>query len=195
MGQLGIILGPLLGGLFTEHVTWRWCFYINLPLGGVAGLFMVLVTIPDQTTKQTPSLAYVRSLLPYFDLTGFALFAPASIMFLMALQFGSGDYGWNSSQVIGLFCGAGVTAVIFVLWERRMGNDAMIPLPMVRQKIVWSSSVSYALLMTSIIVGSNFIPIFLQSIKGLSPAMSGVYMLASIIPQLILTVISGALGI
>lgn len=155
---------------------------------------MILVSVPEQMAKQPPSLAYIRSLIPHFDLTGFALFAPASIMFLLALQFGAGEYGWNSSEVIGLFCGAGVTAIIFGLWERRMGDEAMIPFPMVRQKIMWSSSLSYALLMSSIVVGSNFVPIFLQSVKGLSPTMSGVYMLATIIPQLILVIISGALG-
>ncbi|KAJ6436940.1 hypothetical protein O9K51_10476 [Purpureocillium lavendulum] len=138
-------------------------------------------------------LAYVRTLVPTFDFLGFVLFASASIMLLLALQFGSGDYGWKSSQVIGLFCGAGVTAAVFVYWERRMGDDAMIPLPMVRQKVVWSSELNFALLMLAVIVGSNFLPIYLQSVKGLSPTTSGVYMLASILPQIIFILAAGGL--
>lgn len=169
-------------------------FYINLPLGGLAGLFIILTNIPDQTPKQPPTLPYLRSLLPHFDLTGFALFAPAAIMFLLALHFGAGDYGWNSSEVIGLFCGAAAAAAVFVFWERRMGDDAMIPLPMVRQTVVWASSLNFALLMLSATVGSNFIPIYLQSVKGLSPTMSGTYMLASILPQILFIFLSAALG-
>lgn len=115
-------------------------------------------------------------------------------MLLLALQFGSGDYSWDSSEVIGLFCGAGATAIVFVFWERRMGDDAMIPLPMVRQTVVWASSLNFALLMLAVIVGSNFMPIYLQSVKALSPTMSGVYMLASILSQLIFIISSGALG-
>ncbi|KAK2612663.1 hypothetical protein QQS21_001280 [Conoideocrella luteorostrata] len=193
VGQIGVVLGPLLGGVLTEHASWRWCFYINLPLGGLAGLFLILIHIPDQTPKERLTFRHVRTVYPKFDLVGFALFAPASIMLLLALSFGAGDYKWNSSQVIGLFCGAGVTAIVFVLWEHRMGNDAMIPLPMVRQRVVWASAMNFSLLMMSIIVGSTFMPIYLQSVKGLSPTMSGVYLLASIGPQIVFVIISGAL--
>lgn len=168
-------------------------FYINLPLGGLAAVLIILTDIPEQTPKRPATLAYIRTLIPTFDLAGFVLFAPASIMLLLALQFGSGDYGWKSSQVIGLFCGAGVTAAIFVYWERRMGDDAMIPLPMVRQRVVWSSALNFALLMLAVIVGSNFLPIYLQSVKGLSPTMSGVYMLASILTQIIFIFLAGGL--
>ncbi|SPO01671.1 related to MFS multidrug transporter [Cephalotrichum gorgonifer] len=193
VSQLGILLGPLLGGVFTEDVTWRWCFYINLPLGGIAAIFLAVINIPEQTTKHPISLAYLSALLPQFDLIGFALFAPAAIMLLLALQFGIGDYGWNSSQVIGLFCGAGVTAIIVVFWERRMGDNGMIPLPILRKRVVWASCLNFAFLMTSAIVGSNFLPLFLQSVKNLSPIMSGVYLLSTILSQLVFVVLSGAL--
>lgn len=193
IGQIGIVSGPLLGGVFTEHATWRWCFYINLPMGGLAAIFLFFITVPEQIPKKPISGPYLMSLLPRFDLTGFVIFAPASIMILLALQWGAGDYGWNSSQVIGLFCGGGVLAILFVFWERHMGDDAMIPPSMVSLTVVWSSAMFFALLMVVVIVGSNFLPIYLQSIKGLSPTMSGVYMLASIISQLICILISGAL--
>lgn len=153
-----------------------------------------MLAIPEQKPKTPVSMAFLRAALPRFDLAGFALFAPASIMLLLALQFGSGDYGWSSSHVIGLFCGAGATALVFVFWERRKGEDAMIPLSMVRRRVVWTSCLNFGLLMTMVAVGSNFMPIYLQSVKGLSPTMSGVYLLASILSQLLFIIVSGALG-
>ena len=207
------MLGPVLGGVFTQHATWRWCkspnsslirlmdtnfsfpgFYVNLPLGGVAALFIGLISIPEHIEKHSPTPSYLRSILPHVDLTGFALFAPAAVMLLLALQFGSGEYGWDSSRVIGLFVGAGVTAIIFLLWERRVGAEAMIPLQMVGKRIVWSSSCFGAMLMMSAMVGNNFMPIYLQSVKGLEPTMSGVYMLAAVGSQIVFVVVSGALG-
>lgn len=132
--------------------------------------------------------------MPKFDLTGFALFTPASIMLLLALQFGSGEYGWNSPTVIGLFCGAGAVALLFIAWEWRVGDEAMIPLKLVSQTVVWTSSLNFAFLMSVTVGASNFLPIYFQSVKGLSPTMSAVYMLAGIISQLILLLFSGALS-
>ena len=86
IGQIGIVSGPLLGGVFTEHATWRWCFYINLPMGGLAAIFLFFITVPEQIPKKPVSGPYLMSLLPRFDLTGFVIFAPASIMILLALQ-------------------------------------------------------------------------------------------------------------
>lgn len=169
-------------------------FYINLPIGAIAALFLAIINIPEQTTKTPVSPAFLRSILPRFDLVGFVLFAPASIMLLLALQFGAGDYGWKSSEVIGLFCGAGGGAVVFLLWERRAGADAMVPLAMVRRRVVWASCLNLAFFTSAVIVGSNFMPIYLQSVRGLSPTMSGVYLLASILTQLVFVIVAGALG-
>ena len=169
-------------------------FYINLPLGGAAALFIGLIAIPDQIPKGPVSLALLKSLLPRFDLAGFALFAPASVMLLLALQFGAGEYGWDSSEVIGLFVGAGVTALIFLAWEWKMGDEAMLPFSMICQRVVWTSALNFSLLVLTAVVGSNFMPIYLQSVRGLSPTMSGVYMLAQILPGIMFILISGALG-
>lgn len=163
-------------------------------MGAVAGAILVYIPIPDNISKPEITAAFLRQLIPRLDLFGFALFAPAAIMFLMALQFGSSDYEWDSQEVIGLFCGGGVLFLVFLLWEYRKGEDAMIPLSLVRQKIVWTSCVSFGFLMVGTMVGSNFLHIYFQTVKGVSPTMSGVYSLASILSQILFILISGALG-
>ena len=165
-------------GVLTEKATWRWCkllssinhyythsvtdctdlgFFINLPIGAVLAVLLFLIHIPDLTVKEPFSLNLVRKVLPELDLFGFALFAPASVMFLLALQFGGdGTHAWNSSMVIGLFCGAGVTIILFVLWEIRSGDSAMIPGSVVKQRIVWASTGHASFLLASSFVASYY---------------------------------------
>lgn len=194
--SMGIVTGPLIGGALTEYTTWRWCFYINLPIGAAAAIFILFIHIPDLTAKERFSMALVRKVIPELDLFGFALFAPAAVMFLLALQFGSGEeYAWNSSVIIGLLCGAGATAIVFALWEWRMGNRAMIPGSIVRHRIVLTSALWNLCLMTSLVVGSNYLPLYFQAVKGVGPTKSGIWVLPSIISQLVFAVIAGAGGL
>lgn len=174
-------------------MTWRWCFYINLPLGGLAALFLACLRVPDQIEKPQFSFAMLRKIIPDLDLVGFAIFAPTAIMFLLALQFGSADYPWNSSTVIGLFVGASVGLPIFLYWEYRQGDKAMIPFSMVRRRVVWASTLQYSCLMICVFVGSQYYPIYFQAVKGVGPTLSGVYMLPNILSSVVFVLISGAL--
>ncbi|KAJ4371020.1 hypothetical protein N0V86_008714 [Didymella sp. IMI 355093] len=193
--QLGIIAGPLLGGVLTEHVRWQWCFLLNLPVGGAAAALLVFVRIPEMVEKERTTVSLVKKVVPELDLIGFALFAPAAVMFLMALQFGSGDaYAWNSATVIGLLCGASVAALLFVTCELKMGDRAMIPGSMLRKRIVWTSCVFGSALMCCSIVASNWLPTYFQAVKGEEPTLSGVHVLPSILSALLFVVVIGALS-
>ncbi|KAI1499758.1 putative MFS multidrug transporter [Biscogniauxia marginata] len=193
VGQLGLVVGPLIGGALTEYTTWRWCFYINLPAGAVAAVLIVFTHVPEQIIKPKASWALMRRLLPQLDLPGFALFAPAAIMLLLALQYGSEGMPWGSATIIGLLCGAVATGIVFLIWESRIGDRAMIPFSMIKKRVVWTSNIQFSCLMTTVFVGSQYMPIYFQSVKGATATLSGVYMLPSILSQLALIILSGVL--
>ncbi|KAI0479247.1 putative MFS multidrug transporter [Xylariaceae sp. FL0804] len=207
-GQLGIVVGPLIGGALTQYTTWRWCFYINLPIGAVAAVFLFLTRAPEPIVKPAFSRALVRSVLPRLDLAGLALLAPAVVMFQLALQYGGSSSGahahaWGSSAVVGLLVGAAAAAGAFVLWERSRrsrgpdddDDDAqqLIPFSMVRVRVVWTSTVQFAALMVVTFVAGQYLPLYFQSVEGASPAESGVWLLPSILSSVVLVVLSGAL--
>ncbi|KAI8238259.1 Efflux pump mlcE [Colletotrichum sp. SAR 10_86] len=164
ISQLGQVMGPLIGGAFTTGYTWRWSFYINLPLGALVAVPLVIIHIPEQVVKQSP-LHVLKGLHRFLDLIGFALFAPSVIMLLLALQYGGNQFPWKSSQVIGLFCGAIVNAVVWAFWNRHKGDEGLIPTSMVKRHIVAISSLNYGLFMAVVFGGVFYLPIYFQAIK------------------------------
>lgn len=154
---------------------------------------LAFVNVPEVLTKEKSSVA-IRVLPSQLDLIGFALFAPSAIQLLLALQYGGNQYPWNSSQVISLFCGAGATFMIFLFWDYRQGDKAMIPFSMIRKRVVWSSSLAYALLMSQIFCVSWYLPQYFQAVKNDSPLVSGVHLLPSILAHLCGAVLAGKIS-
>lgn len=115
-------------------------------------------------------------------------------MGLLALQFGASTYGWGSPTVIGLFCGCVVLMAVFFAWEHRMKENAMMPLHIVRRRVVYTCSINFACFMSVAVAAGNFMPIYFQAVRGLTPAMSGVYMLVSSGSQIVFVLVSGALS-
>jgi MFS family permease len=190
--QLGLIAGPLVGGALTSYTSWRWCFYINLPLGAVTAIILVLLHIPEQTQKQR-AVAVLPQLHKHLDLIGFVLFAPALLQLLLALQYGGNQYPWDSSRVIGLFCGSGATFILWFVWNRYKGDDALIPYSMVKLRAVWASALFTSCMISAVYVSTFFLPIYFQAINDATPILSGVYLLPSILPQLFAAGASGPL--
>ncbi|EPE28198.1 MFS general substrate transporter [Glarea lozoyensis ATCC 20868] len=187
---LGLVLGPVIGGAFTSYTTWRWCFYVNVPVGALGVLAIAFLRIPEETLKPK-----AWSLLPrihyHLDLIGFVLFAPAILQLLLALQFGGQAYPWKSPQVIGLFCGATANAIVWGFWNRYRGEDAMIPSSLIRRWNVLFSGIYVAFLTSAVYGGIYYLPLYFQAVNGASAIKSAVYLLPMIIAQLITAGVSG----
>ena len=141
-----------------------------------------------------PVTDVVKTIYQKFDLLGFAIFAPAAIQILLALEYGGNQFPWNSATIIGLFSGGGVTFIIFFIWEYRAGEIAMIPYSIIGQRTVWASCLAVFTLFGTLQCASYYLPIYFQAVKGASPLKSGVDLLPSILMQLLGAVGSGILG-
>jgi MFS family permease len=199
ISQLGLVGGPLVGGVLTEYASWRWCFYINLPIGAVATLCMVFVQVPDRKKAQAPgsggsdAKSKIKSLIHDLDLKGFVLFAGFAVMVALALQWGGIKYSWTSGTIIGLFVGGGLSLAVFAAQEYRIGDRAMIPWSVVKQTVVWSSSATMFFYFGSQMLGNYYLPIYFQTVRNASPAMSGVYLLPTIFGTMLMSLLSGVL--
>jgi hypothetical protein len=115
-------------------------------------------------------------------------------MVLLAIQWGGINYAWNSATIIGLFCGSFVNIILFILWERRKREDAMIPLSIISRQTVAFACASAFFQMGDQLLQSYYLPIWFQVVQGVDPTVSGVRTLPMMISQMIAAVAAGVLG-
>ncbi|KAK4450215.1 major facilitator superfamily domain-containing protein [Podospora aff. communis PSN243] len=191
VSQAGLVLGPIIGGILTEKTTWRWCFLCNLPAGVIFALPLAFLKVPGGHLPKgfldNGVYPFVRDKMDFF---GLALLSPSATMLLIALQYGGNDYPWASPVVIGLMCGSLCTFSVLILVEYREGRDAILPLWMVSRRIVWCSCLVMAFSVATTFCATYFLPIYFQAVVGATPIQSGLYLLPTIIAQLV----AGGLG-
>ena len=180
------VIGPILGGAFTQHLSWRWCFYINLPFGLITALILVFFFQPtDRPTTRLPLSQKLRHL----DLPGLLLFIPAVIMLLLAVQWGGNKHPWKSATVIGLIVGFAVVMACFGYWQWRQGDEASIPLRVARQRSVYSAVLMLFFGLGSVQLIAYYLPMYFQVIKGNTPVQSGIRFLPSVVGNLVASVV------
>jgi EmrB/QacA subfamily drug resistance transporter len=173
------VLGPLLGGVFTEQLSWRWVFYINLPIGVVAlAVIAAVLHIPVRRTAHR------------IDYLGMATVAAAATCLVLVTSLGGTTWAWSSPGIVGLAVAGVLLVAAFVLIERRAEEPVLPPRLFRGRTFVLCAAMSF-IIGFAMFGALTYLPTFLQIVHGYSPTLSGVHMIPMVVGLLISSTVSG----